>query len=502
MINGFDYAKYLRQKKISGIVKVNKLNKIKQEKDFKYYLFNLKEKLFVILDKNYSKEESGFLKAILLGETSSLDEETKENFKNANISHVLAISGMHITYIVLGLENSLKVFIKDIKTRNFFIIIFLFVFAIFVGESNSVWRACIMTMITYLGKILLRKDDFYTSFKVALSILLIANPYNIFSGSMWLSFGGSLGIVLYSKLIQKVILKKIVNKIRIRNYFEIIIVNNNILLKIINNKKKYGDLNLINQSEKKIYFQDNNSIQDIKFNDNSFLYKFIEKIIATISVTIGAQIIIFPIMIYIFNKFSFNFVISNLLISELVGPILVFGYLSLLFPFLSIFEKIFMKLIFFLAHVCANLPFNQILIITPNLWKVIIYYLILVLLAFLYNTKKIYLIKKIKKLKLKAVLVVVSTLILIFGNIYLPFRKSFEIHFLDVGQGDCSLVRTKTNKVILIDGGKGINGEYDYGKNVVGPYLLDHGINKIDYLIVSHFDSDHCRRFILYYRKF
>ena len=41
-------------------------------------------------------------------------------------------------------------------------------------------------------------------------------------------------------------------------------------------------------------------------------------------------------------------------------------------------------------------------------------------------------------------------------------------------------------------GGKGINGEYDYGKKVIGPYLLDHGISKIDYIIVSHFDSDHC----------
>ena len=41
-------------------------------------------------------------------------------------------------------------------------------------------------------------------------------------------------------------------------------------------------------------------------------------------------------------------------------------------------------------------------------------------------------------------------------------------------------------------GGKGIDGEYDYGSKVIVPYLLDHGITKIDYIIISHFDSDHC----------
>lgn len=500
MINGFDYGRYLREKKISGIVKLNKIEVLKKEKDFKYYLFNQKEKLFVILEKNYSNEQAGFLKAILLGQTSSLDENIKENFKKANVSHILAISGMHITYIVLALENSLKIFIKNIKTRNFIIIIFLFIFAIFVGESNSVWRACIMNIIAYLGKIILRKDDFYTSFKVAFCILLISNPYNIFSGSMWLSFGGSIGIVLYSKLIEKLVLKKLVNKRKIMNNFEEVIVNKN---KFLNNIKKFGYLNLVNKSKEMIFsFSNSNIIQDKNINDNSFFIKFIERNISIISVTLGAQIIIFPMMIYMFNTISFNFFISNLLISELIGPILILGYLSILLPFLSVFEKIIMKLIFFLAQLCANLPFNQILIITPNLYKILIYYLFLAVLAFFYNTRKKSLIKKIKRLKLKVVFVLFSIFILLFGNINFPFRNSFEIHFLDVGQGDCCLVRTKHNKVILIDGGKGLGEEYDYGKNVVGPYLLDHGIKKIDYIIVSHFDSDHCRRFILYCRKF
>ena len=446
MINGFDYSRYLREKKIAGIVKLQNAVAIGNEKDLTFYLFKFKEKIFSIINKIYNNEEIGFLKAILLGETSSLDENIKENFKEANISHVLAISGLHISYVVLGLEGILKLFIKNIKIRNAIIIVFLVAFTIFVGESNSVCRACIMVSITYFGNIILKKDDFYASFRAALIFLLIINPYNIFSGSMWLSFGGSIGIVLYSKLIEKYIAKKI-------------------------KLKKFSEL-------------------DNKFL--IFMYKILNKSIAIISVTLGAQIIVFPIMIYMFNTISLNFIISNLLISELVGPILIFGYLSLLFPFLSIFEKFLIKIIFFFAKFSASLPITNFLISTPNLYKIIIYYAILFVIAFIYKTKRIFIFRKIKKQKLKIILIFSFVLILLFGNFNNIYKNEFEIHFLDVGQGDSCLVRTNTNKVILIDGGKGINGEYDYGQKVVGPYLLDHGITKIDYVVVSHFDSDHC----------
>ena len=448
MINGFDYSRYLKQKKIFGISNIKNFRIIGQEKNFDFYLFKFKGRLLSRLEKNYSNEEIGFLKAILLGKTNSLDENIKENFKKANISHVLAISGMHVSYLVFGLEALLKIIIRNIKIRNLIIITFLVFFTILVGGSNSICRACIMVSIAYIGNIILRKDDFYASLNAALAILLLLNPYNIFSGSMWLSFGGSIGIVLYSKLIEKIILKK-------------------------------TNLNKLNT---------NSSTYKVSIIINKILKRFI----ATISATTGAQIVLFPIMIYIFNTISLNFIISNLLISELVGPILILGYLSFIFPFLSVFEKFFLKVILFFAGFSASLPFTNIQIATPKLYKIIIYYIILVFIAFIYNTRRIYFFRKLKKQELRILFISFSILVVLFGNIQLQLRKDFEIHFLDVGQGDSCLIRTTTNKTILIDGGKGINGEYDYGEKVIVPYLLDHGITKIDYMIVSHFDSDHC----------
>ena len=69
--------------------------------------------------------------------------------------------------------------------------------------------------------------------------------------------------------------------------------------------------------------------------------------------------------------------------------------------------------------------------------------------------------------------------------------KDLKVHFIDVGQGDSCLIITPNNKKILIDGGGSEN--YDVGKKVLLPYLLARGIKKIDFVIVSHFDTDHIR---------
>ena len=69
------------------------------------------------------------------------------------------------------------------------------------------------------------------------------------------------------------------------------------------------------------------------------------------------------------------------------------------------------------------------------------------------------------------------------------FNLNTKVYFIDVGQGDCSLIITEKNTKILIDGGG--SDSYDVGENTTLPYLLDRRISKLDYMIISHFDSDH-----------
>lgn len=93
---------------------------------------------------------------------------------------------------------------------------------------------------------------------------------------------------------------------------------------------------------------------------------------------------------------------------------------------------------------------------------------------------------------LRKYILVFLLIIAIISNI--NFKNKFQIYFVDVGQGDCTLIITPKNKKILVDGGGSEN--YDVGKNVLIPYLLDRKIYTIDHLIFSHFDTDHCKRFI------
>lgn len=469
--NGFNYSRYLREKKIAAIITIENYIKINTEKDLFYYIYKVKNIFLNRVDKLYEESEIGFLKAILFGKTDELNEEVRENFKLSNLSHVLAISGMHISYIVMGLERVLKVFVKNIKFRNFLIIIFLIVFIPFVGGSASVSRACIMTIIAYVAKIFLEKEDFYSSFLIALFILLVINPYNINSISMWLSFGGSIGIVTFNEFLNKIIIKKIVRE----KVFKLI-------------------------DKKNFVYNENKILNCIK--------KIIIKIIEISIISISAQIIIFPIMLYYFNTLSCTFWISNVLISELIAPILILGYLSvILYPVGIIcvcIEKILIKIIFGIVDICTKIPFNQIVLPTPKLYLIIIYYCIIVYLIYKFNRRKIYWLRRIisskyilkyleNNIKYIKNIAILTISLIIFSSCINVLPKDLRINFLDVGQGDCTLLRTKHNKVILVDSGEGNSDKYDYGKNVVFPYLLDEGIMKIDYMIISHFDSDHAR---------
>ena len=152
----------------------------------------------------------------------------------------------------------------------------------------------------------------------------------------------------------------------------------------------------------------------------------------------------------------------------------------------------------------SQIPFSQIIITTPNVFFIVLYFLLLyILINYIFlseNFSNRYIVKKIIAFKEKVfkiiqqntkriaiVLLIIVLICMLFG--FIP--KKLKIFFIDVGQGDSTLIVTPKGKKILIDGGGAES--YDIGKNILVPYLLDRGINKIDYIIISHFDTDHVR---------
>lgn len=210
----------------------------------------------------------------------------------------------------------------------------------------------------------------------------------------------------------------------------------------------------------------------------------------------AVQIMIFPIILYSYNTISFTFFISNFFASFIVGPILILGYICLFLGkflgFLVVIEELLLELLFKIAEIVGNFELSKIYVVSPNIIFFVIYYLILFFIIFVPREVKNKIFLKVRQnfniiKKYLIISLCIVSIFLLFLNLS---KDDLTIDFLDVAQGDCTLITTKTGKRILVDGGDCEN--YDYGENVVLPYLLKHGISSLDYILVSHFDSDHC----------
>ena len=450
--NGFNYKKYLKSKKILGTIRTEKIKLIKKEKiNFVQMQCNkLKLKIINNINEMLDEKEANVLSGILIGEKAQIDENIIESFKKSNLSHILAISGMHINYIILGITIFSKKQRISKKISYVIIIIFLIIFAIITDFSVSVIRAVIMSCIVIISKLLHMKVDIINTISISLLIILINNPFSIIDVGLELSYVGTIGIILFQKQI-KSRLEKILN-----------ILNNKNIKKVI-----------------------------IKF----------------LTVSISAQIAIIPIMAVYFNAFSISFLISSIIAIPIVEIILIYGLANIIISLFSmkismIFAiplKYLIKILIFISNFISKIPFLTLTVVTPSLIEIISYYSIIFIETynFYIKNKPIYLLKRYEKNFIKKIeyrkIIYILCVVIIFCNFYIIFNNivnnNLDIFFIDVGQGDCCLITTPNNKKIIIDSG-------DNKKDILVKYLLDKRIKTIDYIIISHFDSDHCNGFI------
>lgn len=466
---GFDYRQYLKSRNIYGTIDCEKYeiiatNKINVASNIVNYVQNnIKENMFNILDE----EQSALCVGILIGDREKISDITEDNFKKSNLTHMLAVSGSHITYIIVALTTILS------KTNRKFSLIttifFLLFFTVLTGFTASVLRASIMGIITLLASILHRKSDTINNLGISSIIILIYNPYLLVDAGFLLSYAGTIGIILFSKKISNGI-SIIVNKI-----------NPNLLNKEQNNNSK-------------IFFV------------KSIIEKIILYVISSLSVTLSANIVIIPIMAYMFSTISFTFWISNILAGPVMEVVTIFGFIvyfiSIIFPilaqFLGIALNLLLTVLLKIAEISSKIPGASIYIKTPSIYMCVIYYLIIYILFNMQAIKQIIRKKAIFRLyaikakkQRKNILVIAILFTILVNSIIYVTDKNIKIYFVDVGQGDCTLIQTSGRKNVLIDGGGSEFGSFDVGKSTLLPYLLDRGITKIDYMMISHFDSDH-----------
>lgn len=458
---GYDDRLYLKTLKIAGRVKVNQIERI-AEKQLNVVLqfaneinLNMKEKIETL----FEEEKSAILKGLLLGETRDIQEEIRESFQVSNISHVLAISGMHVSYIVIGIRLLLGKIIGKKKTR-IVTIIFLILYACITGFSPSMIRAIVMGSITIGAGIVYRKNDIWNSMAISLLGILFYNPFLILNIGLQLSYLGTIGIILFRPIILQI---------------------------LSNNKRK-----------KKI--------------------KIIEKVKEILAVSLSAQIMLLPILIFHFNIVGIYFLITNLLVSLVIGVIIILGFLSVMISFMvsPLTELLTIPLnmtIEFLNLISkfSQLPFSKIYLPTPNKLSIVIYLIGILMASQIYRiyhlnhltathkrVKNVIALFQYRFRQKKKKYFICTTIILVLLVSISLIPKNLKIYFVDVGQGDCTFIVTPANNTILIDGGGNLTNNFDVGKKTLMPYLFDRGYTTIDYVMISHFDQDHVRLYPIF----
>ena len=337
------------------------------------------------------------------------------------------------------------------------------------GFTPSVVRAGITGIIFVMSNFIYRKNDVLESLSIALIIILFNNPFAINDIGLELSFGATIGIVTFSK--------------NMRKYFSDFLERKNIRA----NRKQ------------------NKFAQKIIKVLNSFIG---EKVMDSCFVTLSATIMIIPIIILKFNYITITSIIISIISGFLVGPIVVISliYMCCSLKIIEEILKLLVKVLLFISKIGGNLPLNQIYFITPSVFSIVIFYLLVLDFNFILGIKLkrkksmfeeriiniLSLIKyKIKKSR-KEFIAILSIPVLI-GVIVIYTPKNLKIYFVDVGQGDCTVIKTPKNKTILIDGGGSEFSDFNVGKNTLMPYLLDRKIYIIDYIFFSHLDLDHAQ---------
>ena len=397
--------------------------------------------------------KNGIIGAIILGDKTDLDSDIKELYSVSGIAHILAISGLHISFIGMAIYRLLRRRFRFLFSAAVSIPVVLS-FGIMSGFGISTIRAIIMFILKIIGEVLGRKYDAITAISLAGLVLLVQNPFVVCNSGFQMSFGAIIAIVLILPIVEENLNtdNKIIKVISAN--FTISLVMNPILA------WNYYELPTF-----------------------SFLL----------------NIVVVPLM-------------SVVIVSSIVGifcSCIMFGFGKVvIFPGCGILE-----LYTFLCNIINKSSVASIVVGQPKVTIIIVYYAILLVVLFgLKNIRTKYtraekernIIKKetglvlekkakkerrIKGQNVKLRLACIVGFLLLNCLIYYIPNPGFYITFINVGQGDGILIHGDNGTKVMVDGGS--TSEKQVAKNCIVPYLKAEGIGTIDYSIITHTDKDH-----------
>ncbi len=193
--NTFNYKNYLKSKNINHLCKASKIELLENKISFFYNLKNIIRKRI----ENFAS--SDYILMFLIGDKSLMDQEALNAYQINGVTHLFAISGMHVGMFSMILIYVLKrIKIKE-SIRYLIISVFLLIYCFLTNFSPSINRATIFFVLVAVNKIFYTHISVLKIFIITISILLFINPYNIYDLGFIYSAVTSFGLVIGSEYI-------------------------------------------------------------------------------------------------------------------------------------------------------------------------------------------------------------------------------------------------------------------------------------------------------------
>ncbi|MFQ6611547.1 MAG: DNA internalization-related competence protein ComEC/Rec2 [Fidelibacterota bacterium] len=374
--------------------------------------------------------ESGLLSALILGDKSQIDPELKQTFVRTGVVHVLAVSGLHVGFILVILISIVRLFRIPWGWDRLLLILGLCFYVGLTGGKPSVIRASIMAGLYLIAPVVNRPANIWNIIALAALSILIVNPFALQDLGFLFSFSAVISIIVLYNQFQKIL-------------------------------PLWCRVNTINN-------------QTLKYSWGLFL------------VSLSAQLGTLPLTALYFHRIPVIALIANVMIVPLVGVLLANGFLILILGGIPVIGALvgqsawfITQLIQSLTNTFSKVSFASIQTGSIQPYSVIIYFSLLA---------GIFLILQ-PGFRRKAVI-----LFLLAGNLVVwknaISNPGCEVLFIDVGEGDAAVIKMRNGKAMLIDGGLRTQ-QKDYGEKTIIPVLQYLGIHRLNWLVATHPHNDH-----------
>ncbi len=393
-------------------------------------LESIRESIREIFRTNIGGQPAGLLQALILGDKSEVDPEVRTAFADTGVIHVLAVSGLHVGYVLIILLALTRVLRIPWGWDRLAVIIGLIFFVLLTGGKPSVIRAALMTGLYILAPVVNRPAKVWNLIAAAALSILVFNPIYIYDLGFLLSFTAVISIIFFYNLFEKILPVK---------------------MRVSNIKNKF-----------------------LKYSWGLFL------------VSLSAQIGTLPFTVLFFHRLPIIALVANVLIVPLIGILVALGFALLFLNWLPLIGFALGNAIWLLSQIIilltkgfSSLPMAAIDMPNPGLMSGLVYVTFLISLYLLSVQSK-----------RKYIFVIFLSLVTCAIWKWALIRPGLEILILDVGQGDAAMIKFPNQKTMLVDAGLRFRKK-DMGKNVVIPTAIYMDIDRFDYVVMTHPHNDH-----------